>query len=398
MNNELKYTSNIFFFKNNLYFHILNPQPQLVYNIHYLLNNYFIEIKNKKNEPLNIFFKIINNKNHCFYFQIFKNTNNFIKLNLKNIKFSRNHKDNIYINPQIIHKINELYPNFEPSIYNENLFNLELTSKNIDFLKYNWIYFGLKNNYQYFKYIIYKNKILFHKLLQKINYNLTYHTSKKYTLLFIDDRYDSIFQYILILFLYSIDNNWNLTIFTTKNNSIHYENCLNKLNIQYKINIIPKIENINNYSNLLKSYEFWNQFNEDFVLLFQYDSLAFKKFDYKFLDYNYIGAQWPKHIQQLKDIYNGNGGTSLRNVNIMKEITNEYNYKNDDINTPEDMYFAKYLYEKNILMNDSTICDEFSFENIYNEESIYCHALYECISLQKMEEYICNRIDKLLNT
>ena len=399
MNNELKYTSNIFFNINNLYFYILNPQPQLVYNFHYLQNDYFIEIKNKKNQPLNIFFKIINKQNNCLYYQIFKNTNNFIKLkNFDKIKFTKNHKDNIFIHHSIINKINELYPYFEPSIYNENLFNLELNPINMDFLKYNWLYFGLKNNYQYFKYIIFKNKSLFNNLYQKINYNLTYSECKNYTLLFIDDRYDSIFQYILITFLYSVNNNWNLTIFTTQNNVIHYENCLNKLNIQYKINIIPKFQNINNYSNLLKSHHFWNQFNEEYVLLFQYDSLAFKKFDSKFLNYNYIGAQWPKNIQQLKDIYNGNGGTSLRNVNTMKDITNEYNYKNDDINTPEDMYFAKYLHEKKILMNDSKICDEFSFENVYNEESIYCHALYECIELHKMEDYICNRINKLLNT
>ena len=399
MNNELKYKSNIFFFINNFYIYLLNPQNQLIYNFHYLQNNYFIEIKNKRNQPLNIFFKILNSKNQVYYYKIYKNTNNFIKLlNFNKLIFNNLHHDNIYIDPKIITNIENLYPKFDVSIYNENLFNIELNEENKLFLKYNWLYFGLKNNYQYFKYIIYKNKSLFNNLYQKLDYKLTYNECKNYTLLFIDDRYDNIFKYILITFLYSINNDWNLTIFTTQNNVIHYENCLNELNIQYKINVIQKFESINNYSNLLKSHNFWNKINEDYVLLFQYDSLAFQKFDYKFLNYNYIGAQWPKNIQQLKDIYNGNGGTSLRNVNIMKEITNEYNYKNDDINTPEDIYFAKYLHEKNILMNDSKICDEFSFENVYNEDSIYCHALYECIALHKIEDYICNRINKLLNT
>lgn len=399
MNNQIKLNSNIFFLINNFYIYILNPQPKLSYNFHYLQNNYFIEIKNKNNEPLNIFFKVINNQNQLIYYQIFKNKNNFIRLkNFEKIKFNNNHKDNIFINDNILKKIDETYPELNISLYNQNLFNMELNEKNKNFLKFNWFYFGIKNNYEYFKYVIYKNKKLFYDLFNKVNYSLTYHESKNYTLLFIDDRYDNIFEYILITFLYSVNNDWNLTIFTTENNVIHYENCLNKLNIQYKINTISKFQNINNYSNLLKSNDFWNNFNEEYVLLFQYDSLAFKKFDNKFLHYNYIGAQWPKNIQQLKDIYNGNGGTSLRNVNIMKEITKEYNYKNDDINTPEDIYFAKYLYEKNILMNDFAICDEFSFENVYNEESIYCHALYECIALHKIEDYICNRINKLLNT
>jgi len=66
------------------------------------------------------------------------------------------------------------------------------------------------------------------------------------------------------------------------------------------------------------------------------------------------------------------------------------------MDTPEDVYFAKYLYNENCLMNDPNICNDFSFENVYSETSIYGHAIYECISLGKLEEYISNRLNKLL--
>ena len=186
MNNKINYNYNIFFFVNNYYIYLLNPQHQLKYNFHYFKNNYFLEIKNKNNEPLNIFFKIIDLNNSCYYYNIFKNRNNFIKLNnFRQLKFHNVHKDNIQINNNLILNIDYNYPNLQLKLYNQNLFDLELNSTNKLFLKYNWYYFGIYNKYQYFKYIIYKNKTLFNDLYQKIDYNLTYDINKKYSLIFI---------------------------------------------------------------------------------------------------------------------------------------------------------------------------------------------------------------------
>lgn len=393
---QFNYNSNIFFLVNNFYVYLMNPQNTLVYNFYYN-NNYYLEVKNKENQPLNIFFKIINTNNKCYYYEIYRNKNNLIKLkDFNKLILHNNHKDHIIMNEILLEYISSTFDKLDLSLYNENLFNYNLDYNIKNFLRYNWYYYGKNNKFQYFKYIIYKNKTLFNDIYQKINYNLTFNFDKEYSLLFIDDRFDSIFQYILTMFLYSIDNKWNLNIFTTEENKIKYEECLKYFNIEYKINIIKKFENINNYSNLLKSNDFWNKINEKYVLIFQYDSLAFSKFNYKFLNYHYIGAQWPKHIQQIKGIYNGNGGTSLRNVETMKFITEKYNYKIKDEKTPEDKYFANCLFKENLLMNDPNICDDFSFENLYCENSIFGHAIYESINLTKLENYIYNRLRKLL--
>ena len=81
----------------------------------------------------------------------------------------------------------------------------------------------------------------------------------------------------------------------------------------------------------------------------------------------------------------------------MKKITKKYSYIiHNEFNTPEDKYFSKYLFREKLLMNDPNICDEFSFENKYSDTSIYGHAIYECINLDKLENYIYNRLRKLL--
>ena len=400
--NNYNYFSNIFFLVNNYYVYLLNPQNTLSYNFYYENHNYYLKINNKEKEPLNINFKIINNNNKCFYYTLYRNKNNLIKLiQFHKLEFTNNHKDYIYINNKIIDYINTQYPNLNLKNYNQNLFNIELTEKNHFFLKYNWFYYGRFNKFQYWKYILYKNKSIFEKLKQKIDYKLTYNHQKEYSLLFIDTRFDEIFIYILISFLYSVNKDWNLTIYTIKENEIKYIKCLlqnfgYENEIHYQIKIIQTFHNICEYSNLLKSPDFWKSFSEKYVLLFQYDSLAFSKFKIDFFNHHYLGAQWPVHIQQIKDIYNGNGGTSLRNIQTMKFITNKYNYKLTDEKTPEDKYFSTYLQQEKLLTNDPIVCDQFSFENVYNKESTYGHAIYESMHLNDLEEYIINRFNKII--
>ena len=43
-------------------------------------------------------------------------------------------------------------------------------------------------------------------------------------------------------------------------------------------------------------------------------------------------------------------------------------------------------------MNDPNVCNEFSFENVYQTQSLYGHAIYESIHLNNLEEYLINRL------
>lgn len=395
--NNIIHTNN-FHFINNYLVYIYDVNEEYKYYFHFLNNTYYFYIKNKKNKKENLHFKLIKN-NKTYDYHIDNEKSNIIKLkDFSTLKF----KDENFINKnEIINEIKNNYSNLNLEYYKENLFEDDYIKDNDffnTFLIYNWYFFGKNNRFQYFKYIIYnlKEKIL------RINYTkINYDEDKKYSLIFIDDRFDSIFKYILILFLYSIDNYWNLKIYTVEENKDKYLKIMNDLKIDGRIFIIDKIKCKKDYSNLLKNNNFWKDIKEDFCLLFQYDSLAFGKFDKKFFNFNYLGARWPEHITQLNNIYNGNGGTSLRNVNTMKYITSKYNYNihgfnkyGDDL--PEDVYFAKYMDVENLNKVDFDILDEFSFECIYNENSIYGHAIYESIDLNNLEEYITKRINKIL--
>ena len=390
--------NNNFFIINDYYIYIYPLNEDYKYTFLYNNNNYYLYIKNKSTKNENIKFKIMKN-NLEYTYHILKESNNLIKLiHFSLLKFQNKKIDHININIDINNIIYEKYKNFNIDYYKNNLFNnldSEISSQEqlTNFLKYNWYYFGSKNKLQYFKYVIYKHE----HIINKINYTkLTYNKYKKKSLIFIDDRYDILFKLMLKLFLYSIDDSWNLNIFTTKENEIKFQTILIELGVEAKFNYMNKIANIGQYSNLLKSSTFWNSINEEHLLLFQYDSVCFGKFQDKFLEYNYLGAKWPDNITPFPNIHNGNGGTSYRKKSVMSYITSKYNYYLYDINSAEDVYFAKYLNKEGLHINDGNILEEFSFENSYSEKSIYGHAIFESIKLENLDNYVEKRLKNML--
>ena len=68
---------------------------------------------------------------------------------------------------------------------------------------------------------------------------------------------------------------------------------------------------------MLLESNFWKQFQGKYLIIYQEDSLIFKKFDNKFLKYDYIGAPWV-------DENVGNGGFSFRNKEIMIQICEKF--------------------------------------------------------------------------
>jgi len=83
-----------------------------------------------------------------------------------------------------------------------------------NFIKMHWNYMGQYHPQLYFKQILYKYRNLILSLkCPKIGDDMI-HNKNNNTLLFIDDRYDPSFLYIMALFLYSIDESWNIRVYT----------------------------------------------------------------------------------------------------------------------------------------------------------------------------------------
>jgi hypothetical protein len=126
------------------------------------------------------------------------------------------------------------------------------------------------------------------------------------------------------------------------------------------VNIIRiDIDNLNpsQYSQLLLTKEFWENFKGDKILLYQEDSMLFHGNIEPFLQYDYIGGAWPVG-QDDNALGVGNGGFSLRTRAKMLECIEKVNPSTDlqlgvstltymhytnSVFLPEDVFFSKSL-------------------------------------------------------
>jgi len=376
------YHNRLFFIKDDYYIYISDiSNTKYIYDFKIINDDIWLEFINKHlNNKHLIKFKILNNNTESnFEYELhFKKSINIGKLENFNFIKSNNILDN---------EIKNLFPKFDIEYYlqNNKLIKDEYNN-DIKFIKYHWYLCGRFHPYHYFKYLLKKyENIIFNLNTPKINYD----NNKNNTLLFIDDRYDSLFIYLLKLFVYSVDESWNVTVFTTNENKELYEKDFNKLNIDGKINIIEKFNSMDSYNNLLKDFNFWQLIKEENVLTFQYDSFCMGKFNNIFFNYNYIGARWP-HNPFKCNIRIGNGGTSFRKTRVMEKICKKYSN-----NEAEDLFFSYYLTQENLNNCSNNIADLFSFENIFIENSIYAHQIYNTVKLEDLDNYVYNKLIKL---
>jgi len=132
------------------------------------------------------------------------------------------------------------------------------------------------------------------------------------------------------------------------------------------INIIKlDINNLSTsqYSRLLLTKDFWNNFKGEKLLLYQEDTYLFhSKNIEQFLEYDYVGAAWPERQDDNKNGV-GNGGFSLRSKSKMIECIDKVdplkdlklgnstlNYMKSSNNDfiPEDVFFSKSMLDFNI--------------------------------------------------
>lgn len=379
-----------------------------IYDINLINNDICIFIKNKCFERKDNFkIKII--KANCNIDIDNNNNNNSCIILLQNIKQSSFFIGDIskfhYItlnndNSKYIDSFISSYPLFDIDYYSINNSFLKGVIRNIEFIKMHWYYIGQYHPQFYFKYILYKyNNLILNLKYPKITYNEN--SGKNNTLLFIDDRYDPSFLYILTLFMYSVDESWNIKVYTIESEKVFYEEDFIKLGVQGKIYIIPnKFNDVQEYSNFLKNPDFWESIYEENCLLFQYDSFCGGKFNNDFLNYNYLGAVWDHMGCRINDTLVGNGGTSLRKKSVMEYICRKYNGLGGDL--PEDVFFSLFLKEDGLLNSNTEndiniIAQRFSFENIFCNTSIYGHQIYKSIKRPDLDNFIRSKLEKMMN-
>ena len=214
---------------------------------------------------------------------------------------------------------------------------------------------------------------------------------KKYEAVIIEYRCFPHLEFIIRNAIIKLGKKWSYSIIC---GNLNYDFIINMcLNISKNIKVIKtNYDNLNQstYSEFMASIEFWNLFKGEKILIYQEDSCIFKNNINDFLEWDYIGAPWPK---KQNDNLNGvgNGGFSLRTKQCMIDVINKisikdtiYNsstleyMKNSGLNIgPEDVYFSLNMINHNIgKVADWKTGSNFSTESIYNPNSLGGHNFW----------------------
>jgi len=120
----------------------------------------------------------------------------------------------------------------------------------------------------------------------------------------------------------------------------------------------------------------------------------------KFVNYDYVGAPWgaspkdsPLEIIANRDMV-GNGGLSLRNIDVMIEVCDKYNqdkyllFNNNLQPIPEDVYFGRCVAKHTKNLPNTKDATFFAMEQIFNENAIGIHKFWVYQSLYLVSQYM----------
>jgi len=209
-----------------------------------------------------------------------------------------------------------------------------------------------------------------------------------YTAVMVEPRKHGAMEFVLKNFLENLDARWGFMIFHGTTNKEWLEAIISKFpgdtqRIKLVSLGIPSMD-IHGYSKLITTADFIEQIPTETFLIFQTDTMispAGKDLIYEFIDYDYVGAPWPRSI--LRESCNvGNGGLSLRKKSKMLEIIKSRTYP---FQCHEDLFYCinhtvpmyKPTWEKAKL---------FSIESIYSPRTFGLHKAWKHIPVEQLEE------------
>ena len=208
---------------------------------------------------------------------------------------------------------------------------------------------------------------------------------------FIEFRKFPHIEFIIRNAILKLDNKWSHTIICGNTNYKLIKKICKKISSNIKI-LKTDFDNLkpSEYSKFLASNDVWDLLCGEKILIYQEDSFIFKDNINDFLEFDFIGAPFPKTENDTPNSV-GNGGLSLRSKSIMKEVINtitmdETNFEDSTLNymtmtnsyiPPEDVYFSKNMQELKIgKVADWNQAFQFSSERIYNPDSFAGHKFW----------------------
>ena len=198
-------------------------------------------------------------------------------------------------------------------------------------------------------------------------------------------------SFLLMNAILKLGSKWSFTIICGNLNYEFMKKVCSKISNNIKIiktdydNLMP-----NDYNIFLTSIDFWNLLHGSKILIYQEDSFIFKNNIEEFIQWDFIGAPWPKNTNDTPNCV-GNGGLSLRTKQkmidvikkipiqntLMNESTKIYMRNNNLTYCPEDVYFSLNMQKFNIgKVATFDAAFNFSSESLHNPNSFGGHNFW----------------------
>ena len=252
------------------------------------------------------------------------------------------------------------------------------------------------NDRNKFRYVCFKyNQFMKHIPLPKVQLGSIYEA------VFIEFRILPNIEFVVRNAILKLGNAWSFTIICGTKNLQYVKQIVKKISPNIKILKLAH-DNMtrNEYSNYLMTSRFWNLLQGDKILIYQEDSLILKENIMDFINFDYIGAPFPKDTDDTPNCV-GNGGLSLRTKSKMLEIIHKCPIKNFKLgnstknymamigmdSVPEDVYFSKNMQDYKIgNVADWDTAFQFSSESLFNKHSFGCHQFW--VSTTKWQNHL----------
>jgi hypothetical protein len=200
-------------------------------------------------------------------------------------------------------------------------------------------------------------------------------------------------------------SNWKIIFYCGKNLKTYWINKLPNIEIrELEVNNLTYCE----YSDLLKSLEFWENIKSKYILIFQTDTWICSNNNmdiYKFIKYDFIGGYAPQNwwsnqlptFNTIPKIQCFNGGLSLRNreamINAVKTFapkkTENFKDSNKDFTTyHEDLYFINCLYKLNYKLPIDINAINFCTHSKFVTNTFGTHKFYKYIKNDELYKFI----------
>lgn len=221
----------------------------------------------------------------------------------------------------------------------------------------------------------------------------------------VDSRFNIATYYAVIITYHNLLKNgfvWDMVIVTKEENIAKYVAYNERLHLNIKcisfatLNKTRKFS-IETYNAVLKHQHFWRNlqtYGYKKCLIVQDDGFMVNGTNFhKYFEYDYVGAPWEDTFgnhyikRSISKELVGNGGFSLRDIDIMCDICEKYeNEKNalffNNINEiPEDVYFVKCLVLDKCNIASREVAQTFSIEQVIP------HNINEVVGFHKFYMY-----------